>query len=332
MRKNYLFIFLFPGFISVAQTLTQSFNEPKVGEVDKKYSLDTSAYTSGLPNNVSGMNVVWDFTKVAGAFPIIFDSVVTPSAVPGASAFPSATYAEKRDNINSFYKSTSSPQQTEMLGATSPSLTLTFTNSALVATYPISYGYSNTDAVTGTFKYNSTTGVCNGSISVMADGTGTLNFPNGVSFTNVLRVRSIEQVTMSTAIPVGSIYQTIYHYYAPGKKYPVLTVQYQDYEMLVSTPKFTAQALGSSDYFTVADVKDHEISGINIYPNPFSDKMFITGLDGRSCWVRIFNQVGQLLFNAISQGEVGLEQLPPGIYMVAIRAGESSSFRKMVKQ
>jgi hypothetical protein len=331
MRYISIFLVLFLTGVCAAQTVTQSFNEPTVGDVDKKYSLDTSAYTAGLPNNVSGANVVWDFTKVTGAFPIVFDSIVIPSAAPGASAYPSATYAEKRNSINSFFKSTSGPQQTEMLGATSASLSLTFTNSALVATYPISYGYSNTDAVTGTFKYNSTTGVCNGSINVVADGTGTLNFPNGVSFTNVLRVRSAEQLTLSTTFPVGWIYQTIYHYYASGKKYPVLSMQYQNYQLLVGTPSITAQALGSFDYFTVADVGNHEIPAMNIYPNPFSGEFFITGLNEMPFELRFYNLVGELLLSASSPGEVG-DSLPSGIYMLEIITSGRSTFRKVVKQ
>src|SRR5687767_9972929 len=57
--------------VSNAQTLTQTYHEPVVGDVDKNYRLDTSAYTSGLPTGVTGNNVTWDFTKLTGIFPMI---------------------------------------------------------------------------------------------------------------------------------------------------------------------------------------------------------------------------------------------------------------------
>src|SRR4051812_584695 len=116
MNKVLIICLFFVSATHTAQTLTQSFNEPVIGEVDINYSLDTSAYTTGLPTAITGSNVVWDFTKLAGKFPVIFDSIKSPVAAAGASNQPSATYVQRRGNINSFFKSTASPQRTEFLG------------------------------------------------------------------------------------------------------------------------------------------------------------------------------------------------------------------------
>jgi hypothetical protein len=336
MTKLYTIIFSFTYLLSTAQTITQSFNEPSVGDVDKNYTLDTSAYTTGLPNNISGNNVVWDFTKVAGAFPIVFDSIIAPSAAPGGSAFPTATYAQKRGTIVSFFKSVTSPQQTEWLSATSssPSLTVTFTNSALVATYPISFGYSHTDPVTGTFKYNNTTGACNGSITVTADGTGTVNFPNGITFTNVIRLKSVEQLTMSTTFPIGSISQSIYSYYAPGFKYPVISVQYQNYQLLVGTPTITAAAYGNFNYFTVTGINEQFITAdLKVFPNPFTDNLNLSADNaGLVKELRFYNLMGEMVSAAASTDLISFEDLPPGVYLLEIRSLRGSSYQKVIRQ
>jgi len=140
MKYIYSLLFLVAFASQHAQTLTQSFNEPVIGDIDKNFRLDTSAYTSGLPTNVTGSNCTWNYTNLTGTYPMIVDSFISPTGVPSATAYPTASYTQHRDALYTYYKSTTSPQQTELLGAYSPSLTVTFTNSGIIAGYPVSYG------------------------------------------------------------------------------------------------------------------------------------------------------------------------------------------------
>jgi hypothetical protein len=334
MRSTFIFLIIFPFFQSRSQTLTQVFNEPVVGDVDKNYSLDTSLFTSGLPINVTGNNAVWDFTKAYGKFPMIIDSIINPSAAPGASLFPSATFVQNRGGIYSFFFSNPSPPQTEFVGAWSPSLSITFTNSALVATYPVTFGYSLIDPVSGTFKYNSNNGACNGSITVEADGLGTLNFPNNVTFTNVLRLKSVEQLTMSIGIfPAGSIRQNIYSYYIPGKKYPILSINYQKYQLIAGQPTITAICYGNSNYFTVAGASENSFDRkINVYPNPFHDKLLLGGVNRTEEREFIFFDLnGRIIQQVKSLDDLETEKLCPGIYILQIKERSGSVYKKMTK-
>jgi hypothetical protein len=335
MKEIYFVILYFLMAAATGQTVTQAFNEPSVGDVDKNYKLDTSAYSAGLPSVVTGSNVVWDFTKVTGTFPVIFDSIVSPSSATGGSTFPAATYAQKRSGINSFFRSSASPSQTEWIGVYSPSLTVTFTNSAIIATYPVSYGYSSTDPVTGTFKYNTTNGVCNGSITIIADGIGTLNLPNNVTFQNVLRLRSVASLTMSVGpLSVGSIDQSIFSYYVQGKKYPILTAQYQRYELLAGTPTITAMAYGNFEYFTVAGLNERSTPGkFAVYPNPFHDQLFLKNeTEAEPDEILLYNLQGQLLARTHAIADLSGKELAPGIYLLEIKNSTGSSFQKVMKE
>lgn len=335
MKKFYFLIFITTGCLINAQSLTQSFNEPVVGDRDRLYRIDTSAYTSGVPTSITGSNCVWNYTGLVGTFPIVVDSFKAPAAVPSATAFPSATYVQHRDVLFSFYKSTSSPQQTELLGAFSPSLSLTFTNSAIIAGYPVNYGYSLVDPVSGSFKYNTTNGACNGSITITADGVGTLNLANQ-SHSNVIRLKSVETLTLSIGIlPFGSFNQTVYNYYVPGKKFPVLSFNYTTYQLLAGTPTITALIYGSDQYFSFVGIDEHlnDQKKYTAFPNPFQNTLELNKdalIPGTV--IRIYTTAGQILKTGEAIEELDTETLNPGIYLFEIRNAEGVFRQKIIKE
>lgn len=316
------------------QTLTQSFNEPDVGDIDVHYRLDTSAYTSAIPIHVSGNNCVWDFTKLVGNFPMVVDSFINVSAAVGGSAYPGASFVQHRDLLYTFYQSVSSPQQTELLGAYSPSLSLTFTNSAIIASYPVNYGYALTDPVSGNFKFNSINGDFVGSISIMADGFGTANFNGGVSIPNVLCLRSVEVLTLNIPFAqFGTFRQSVYNYYMPGRKYPILNINYTTYGYLANPPTTTAFIYGSNDYFSGVGIEENSTVGeLNVFPNPFHKELYVTGNLKEETEYLFYDTKGQLVLKSSSLTENDLSTLSPGLYFLNVRNGSLSYYKKIVKE
>jgi hypothetical protein len=335
MRLLYLFLFLMVLMKLNAQTITQSFNEPIIGDVDKNYKLDTSAYSAGLPIGVTGSTAVWNFTQLSGIFPFVIDSFISPSGAQGSADYSGATFTQHRDDVFSFFKSVTSPQQTELMGAWSPSLSITFTNTAIIATYPVNYGYYLNDPVSGGFKYNSNTGACNGSITISADGLGTVNFPNNVSFQNVLRLKSVEQLTMTIGIvPVGSIRQTFYSYYAPGKKFPIISVYYTKYQLLAGQPTITAVCYGNPNYFSLAGINE-TFTGQNmqVFPNPFHDHLDInTGTPWEENECRLYDLNGRLALKVNNVAYIETQNLAPGPYFLQVRNRSGTFHQKIIKE
>ena len=334
MKHTFTLLFFAALFGMRAQSLTQSFNEPIIGDIDKNYRLDTSAYTTGLPISVTGSTAIWNFSNVAGIFPMIVDSFISPTAATGASTYPSASYVQHRDILNTFYKSTTSPSQTELLGAYSPSLTLTFTNSAIIAGYPVNYGYNLTDPVSGSFKYNTTNGACNGNITISADGLGTVNLPNGISVPNVLRLKSVEILTLSLGVlPFGSFNQTIYNYYEPGKKFPILSLNYTKYQLIAGTPTITALVYGNNNYFPIVGLDEFSSSSEwNTYPNPFSDYLTLEHSSNLPVTYRIYALDGKLLQSGECQKVIDTQNLQPGFYVLEWKSGETLFRKKIMKE
>jgi hypothetical protein len=204
-----------------------------------------------------------------------------------------------------------------------------------MATYPINYGYFFSDPVAGTFIYNTTNGVCNGSLTVVADGAGTLNLANGVSFPNTLRLKTVEQLTMTiNFLPVGTINQTTYAYYVQGKKYPVMNVQYQKYQLLVGTPTITAMAYGDYAYFTVAGVNEtNKNETLTVYPNPFQDKLLLKN-EGSVTFSEVFLRdiQGRLISRAASVEELSTADLAPGVYLLELKHAKGNRYQKIIKE
>ena len=336
MKQFYLFFFSLILFTVSAQTLTQSFNEPVVGDIDKGYRMDTSAYAGGLPINITGTNCVWNYSNLIGSFPLVVDSFIAPSAAIGATANPATTFAQHRDLLYTFYKSTASPSQTELLGAYSPSLTLTFTNSAIIATYPISYGYNLSDPVSGSFKYNTTPGACNGNITISVPGTGTINLPNNVNIPNVLCLKSVEILTLSVGIaPLGTFNQTIYNYYMPGKKFPILNINYTTYGLLGNPPTTTAYIYGSDNYYTAVGLDKNSLleDGYRIFPNPFRERLFLhTKNQAEENDYLIYSVNGKLIMQGKSLSVMTTENLAAGVYVLEIKNASGSFHKKIIKE
>lgn len=318
----------------LSQTLTQSGCEPVAGETDRRYRLDTSLFTTGLPHSVSGNGVVWDFTRLQGTYPITVDSFNLPAASPGNSLYPGATYVQHLDDLYSFYKSVQNPSQTELLGAWSASLILTFTNSAIVAGYPVSYGYHLVDPVSGSYKYNTTNGPCNGSISVTADGTGTLNLPGNITFTNVLRLKTVQTVTLASGIfPVGSYQQVTYNYYSGNQKFPIINFRYTTYQLLIGTPTITAYGYGMDDYFTIVGLHPNTPpTGCEVYPNPFQDQLNLSLACTQTISnYRFYSLTGTILAEGKYLDQVLLQNIPTGLLFLEMESPTGSIRKKIYK-
>jgi hypothetical protein len=266
---------------------------------------------------------------------MIVDSFIPPSAATGNTAYPTASYSQHRDVLYSFFKSTSSPSQTELLGAYSASLSLTFTNSAIIAGYPVNYGYNLTDPVSGSFKYNTTTGACIGSITIAADGAGTLNFPGNVSIPNVLRLKSVETLTLSSGIfPLGTFNQTIYNYYKPGTKFPVLSVNYTVYQLLAGTPTITALVYGSNLYFNMTGINSTEPDkeSYEVFPNPFHDQLFARAKAAEENEYTFYDLNGKAALKLKTLDDPATQQLTPGVYFLETKNKRGTFHQKIMKE
>lgn len=322
--------------------LTQAAYEPVIGDSSFYHVLDTSAFGSGLPVNISGNNSTWNFSALISTAVKANSSYVDPITVPSASAYAGTNLVQKQGGLLNYFKSVVTPSpQTEMLGLSSNTLNLNFTNSAILAKFPVSYGNSFTDNIAGTFNF-SVSGTFNGSVSTSADGAGTLQLPNGLSLSNVLRVKSVQTINLSLGIiPFGTAKQTVYNYFHSSQKFPILNVTYTSLSIIGSTsPSVSAVVTGNSKTIIVGlEEMGNTLSHLMVYPNPARDAILIqSGLDVGEIIVELFDSKGSRVYatqrtlNGTSSEVISLSDLPRGFYFITFKSGSQSFQRKLILQ
>jgi hypothetical protein len=318
VKKFYSLLLFFLLYGIRSQTLTQTFNEPVIGDKEYFYNLDTSAYTQGMPVT-TGSNVTWDYTLLKANNPKFQNLYVLPDSVLNSQDYPGCTFVQQ-GAFNSFFKSVTTPTtQTELLGIDSPTLTLKLTNSAIVARYPINFGTTITDNISGNFSAFSNTGTCSGKITTQADGSGTLKLP-GITLTNVLRINSVQTLTLfvSTIFPVATAKQSVLTYFHPGNKFPVLSVTNIVITPVSGTATTQSFASGNTDFF-VTGVKEYNPDDIRIYPNPSDGVIHLNIQESLSpTWLTIFSMAGEIITRNEFHNRVDLSGLSKGVYYVEI--------------
>lgn len=333
MKKIYLTILSFGlAFVSHAQvTLTKAATEPIIGDMEMYQYFDTVA----VLNNSTGTNQTWNFSALTSNTLTEMTTYTTVASTPSASSFPSATIVGN-DGQGGYTYAKSTATQYELAGIVDPNITLNFTNTAIAAIWPVSYGYTNTDAFSGSVASGTMTGTSNGTMTTVASGTGTITLPGGAVF-NALQVKTLQQVNISLVFGLitATVVNTSYNYYTSSQKFPILTVSYSN-----ATGAFTSNT---------GDVKvnSNVVTGVNaltfdatfsVFPNPAKNNFNVKLLNANNtnCKVEIVNAIGSLV-KSIDLGNnteisniISISDLTSGMYFVKTTLGDKTATKKLI--
>ncbi|MGZ3882859.1 MAG: T9SS type A sorting domain-containing protein [Bacteroidia bacterium] len=351
MKKLYMLIAcVLVANLSKAQlVLTQAFNEPVVGDFEHRIKYDSA----GVLPNTPGANQTWNFSTLTTTASLVNTTYTTPSSCTGYTAFTAfsgATVGQTDGSTSEFYKS--SPGVFELIGLVpSSTLALSFSNTAVVANWPVSSTYSLSDAVAGTIKANiftSITGPFNGSETVQSTGTGTLQLPNAVTLNGCMQLKTVLTGTGSVALftltATFTITNTSYSYYWGLYKFPALTVNYSTitFQQGSSAPQTTKTVATTINNDVFAGISELSLnSNYSMFPNPASNmlNLQITNDQAEPVSVEIVNSLGQpvkTLDLGNTKGEVtstvDLNGFAKGIYLVKTAVGNKQSVKKLIVQ
>jgi hypothetical protein len=344
MKKIYFAIFsaLLCNHISKAQlTLTKAVNEPVIGDLSVYHRWDS---TSALDNN-PGPNTFWDFSALTTNTAVTVSQYTTVASTPSASAFSNATFAEFDGNAGYTYwkATTTATPQLELLGIIQPSLSINLNNnSAIVAVWPIAYGYNKNDALAGTVTTATAGlgGTATGNINTLGSGTGTVLLPGGLTFTNVLQVTATQTINIALMfgpIPAGTatVISKNVQYYHSSQKFPILTANYQTVSGSFSGNTASIRINNN----VIQSIKEGSLNAdLLVYPNPAADHLNIslTNQKAETVTVKILNNLGQLV-KAVELGkstninqQIDLSGLSSGIYIIKTNVGAASSSKKLI--
>lgn len=338
MKKIYLSllasVFTFQ-FANAQLTLTKAANEPILGNVSNSQGRDS---VNVVPKN-TGTNQVWNFTTLITNTTVAQSTYTTVASTPSAAAFAAATIAENQGaGTYNYWKSTAT--QFEFVGTVDPTTNINMNfsaNTAITAIWPVTMGYTNTDAFTGTCSVTGFTGTANGTIKTNATGTGTLQLPSGLTLTNVLQVKVTQTVNLSLqgGLVTATMTSTDWQYFVGTQKFPALTISYQNVQGAFTN--YSASISVNSAILTGIN-ENNLLSDYLVYPNPATNKINISLSNNRSENVsaQIFNTVGQLvksenLGNSTSvQTTIDVSDLAKGVYYVKTTVGGKAELKKVI--
>jgi hypothetical protein len=217
MKTKLLFSFLLITLISVGQTPIASF----YGTNNASFGLAVAG--NPLVHGSGGANQTWNFNQLVSLGSSVHTYVVPTTAQ--TTTYPGTTTVIVS---NSTVGTTSSTSQIftknpanvfSITGLVSSGLTANFvTNNATIGTFPMNYGYTNTDSnVAGTFVYTTYNGTFTGTLVTTVDAYGTLtlnDFGFGSYTGNVTRLKTVLNLSLTYLFPnVGTVTQTSYSYY-----------------------------------------------------------------------------------------------------------------------
>ncbi len=324
MKTLYSVLFITLNISLNAQpVLTQTNSSPVIGE---NYTLSRINWDNNP--GTSGANQVWDFSNitVTQTNPINY---VSPSTCPSNSSFPTANLSIDYNN-GSYYHYNSSSNVYEIVGLYGSNVAIPYSNPEKLLNYPFTFNNTFVDSFAASFVSNSIAINRLGSVTVLADGYGTLILPNA-TITNVLRVKVTENYGdyyASSGTQFGQYSTEIYMFYKPNFHYPALSLthfvqngQIVNYGNFIDDPSLFLDEIENDDE-------------ISIYPNPCTNLINInwsTITDIKK--ISIYDVYGKSIYVSTSKvNTIDLNEFSKGIYFIHIWKGDKRIIKQIIKQ
>jgi hypothetical protein len=338
MKKLYtILVFLFISIICYSQiTITNYGNSPVLG--DSIISLEIQNISPGS----AGPDQIWDFSQIdfTGKNQLCVVNKMTDSGI--------GNFTTNEDGRT--FKCNVSENNYMVSGYFTSDLSLTYDPQIVKMKYPFSFGDRYSSPISGYAYYNLTSGISfSGDNTITADAYGTLVLPD-FNIKNTLRVRTEKNAFEVRECSDMTGHSVQYCWYAPGFRYPVLTIntlEYQasnqDKQTQTQTAFLSLQQSGASYAGVQQNSIDKNDFTVAVYPNPFSDNLTFSyflrkqmpvsiclyDISGKKC-LEACNNLQQS--EGLHAGNIeNADKLPTGVYSVKFTFDHNTIVKKVVK-
>ncbi|RZJ71393.1 T9SS type A sorting domain-containing protein [Flavobacterium sp.] len=302
------------------------------------YNMYESA--TALNHAPTGANATWNFTGMTN----LNTSNEYKNQAPTANeiaAFPTAT---KRTDFTSGGNLTgvefTSTNGSSIVALQNSQFSLIYTNPASLGTFPLNYGYSNTDAVAGTYEYDTYAGTFSGNIVTTFDAYGTLVDNQTTTPIAVTRLKTVQtlNIAYSPFGNVGTVVITSYFYYhlaadSPARFWPL----FKSTNTTISVP-----LLGVNESLTLLERQNDTFlaspefakkANVTLSPNPANGVVNLAFADGFSLKsTTISDLTGKTVLAKIGQtAGIDVSGLHSGIYIMTLTSDVGSETHKFIK-
>lgn len=316
---------------------------PLLGDENRDYTFRTAA-AGDLNLNISGSNVVWDFSNIDpdSIFPeITVQQFIPPSEAPFSNLFSDADFVLKESSDFSVDYNYLELQGDRLMviglyteGDTFPAI---FPEPVLLSPLPLEFGFTETETVPFVFDLLDIVDTFQLTNTYEADAWGELRLPDGITIANTIRLEAKSEIDGIVDTDEGTIRividQTSYLFLSNDYGVPVATYSSQKATIFlvlgpIQVPLFEFPAQPTLEYYSVLGTNVQEFANdleVTLFPNPTSDYINLSfGEDMVEDFVyELFDLTGKLLLvGKISGGttfhQIETQNLNGGMYLLAL--------------
>tara|TARA_R110000868_G_scaffold411163_1_gene702048 strand:+ start:1548 stop:2504 length:957 start_codon:yes stop_codon:yes gene_type:complete len=296
--------------------------------IEQLQSAPNSQYTvvtGTIDQSPTGANASWDFTSLTNTAVVLTD---TYTSTPPDSTIEIANGAT---TISSIGLNTDINGQLSVTSALASGIQLNYSDFAIIGTFPLSFGYTNTDGVEGTFTGITSGDVLNTSIvNVDVDAWGNLKV--GSFDGEVTRLKIEQNLNLSTlgGLVTGIATQTSCFYYDANSNDLVFRTTQLEVP-LASIDDVVMETLSS---YTL-DNNEYEVTELDIrlMNNPVKDVLkFDVNNALKINEVTIYDISGRIVLKDYSNtSSVHVNQLKSGLFLVSVETDKGILTKKFIK-
>jgi hypothetical protein len=227
----------------------------------------------------AGPAVVWDFSNMQFTGEKN-TTIVSASAKSGyfREGMPDFNTILNDKGYEYFYKI--GENKSEVVGLTNTELSISLSDPILKMSYPMFYGKSISDEFNGSGVNRNKSGIAiSGNYSIEADAYGTLILRDRI-IKDVLRTKIVETKIQINPCNIYEIKTTVYSWYAPSARYPLLGFTTREVKTNGQDPVITNSAVLNPEMCKTGILlagsgqENTGTASLILFPNPFIEKLY----------------------------------------------------------
>jgi hypothetical protein len=336
MKTTLLFLFSIITINSYSQNPINSYASIPLS----KYDIVTSS--PAIDQSTAGANINWNFNTLTSTGNSI-DTYTTPTATE-LTSYPTTTSVTNITStvgptitVNKLYTKNIS-NAISITAVKGNGLELNYaTNNALLGTFPLSYGYTNTDNTAGNYNYTTYSGTFTGTITTTVDAYGllTTNLPGILPNTPVTRLKTVQNINLNYSFftNIGTAIQTSYSYYSANN------LIFRSTTIAINVPTLsinqTTSQIESFSNISLGVTENNFLSSqIKITPNPAQDNLNIALNNEQAINLLVISDLsGKTILKANNPGKsLPINHFQKGIYLATITTETGTATYKFIKE
>jgi hypothetical protein len=309
-------------------TLTAASNNLQVGDQFLSYQtrIDVPEFTTAA---LAGANQTWNFSTLVSLVTQQV-AVLSRAAAPNPTSMPAANMVVKVGDEYAYYENNGTSLKEYGAYEATQNYSLENTDPAYKLRFPFTFNNTFSDTYNGSANLGGTVLPRVGTVTVTAEGYGTLITPGG-TYQNVLKVKTNEVSNPGTLYSENSV---TYDWFLPGVHFPVLRMARRITLLgTVHTGFFLSQALGTKEDLAAK-------LNLQVYPNPATSVVKVQFQNSGSELVKLtlHNILGQQISevpyqksaSAAQTVEIQVADYPKGVYLLKLQTGKNAVTKRLV--